>query len=438
MKPVLRLLYGYFFAVPWLRWLSLAGVATLVLSALYLLFIAQPFAVQGLAVAGLMALFFGTALMPLMVGRLARSKQAALLPWGRARILLSALLTTAIVAFPLPLLGVIALMTVAPKATLEAAFYGNGNSLAQFLTTTFFWQMYVVCAWQCTSLYIVLWFATHERGVAGMLKSLLIPVAVLFVPPRFVRIDPTISLAWPLSLLLATWFLIVAYLLWWPRIAARLTRRFGGITATTSKGGRVASEVDLILELDRPWRFALAQSVPIAVAALFIREPAAWLFYLTIFGVIAGARAGRAAMLSRTLWLRSDADRRALFDRVEKAFWTHTGYQLAALIALMVAVGTFIDLPTRFLGAGIPLILLSGTTTMYLGLAMTRGIRFGDAVSAVALMLAAMSIALLAAKESTPLAAIAGIEAALAVATLALRALAVRRWSALDWSICRR
>lgn len=438
MKAILRLVYGYFFAVPWLRWLSLAGLVTLVLSAAYLLFIAKTFAVEGLAVAGLMALFFGTSLMPLMVGRLARSKQAALMPWGRTRILLSALLTTAIVAFPLPLLSVISLVTVAPRATLESAFYGNGNSLAQFLTTTFFWQMYVVCAWFCTSLYIVLWFATNERGVAGMLKSLLILAAVLFVPPRFVRIDPTISLTWPLSLLIGTWLLVITYLLWWPRVLNRVTRRFGSRAAATTKGVRAASEVDLILELDRPWRFALAQLVPIVVAAFLIRDPAAWLFYLTIFGVIAGARAGRAAMLSRALWLRSDADRRTLFSRVEKVFWTHTGYQLAALIAFMVAVGTFIDLPPRFLAAGIPLVLLSGATTMYLGLATTRGIRFGDAVVAVALMLGVMAIALLAAGESTPPATIAGFEAALAVTTLALRALAVRRWSTLDWAICRR
>jgi hypothetical protein len=223
-----------------------------------------------------------------------------------------------------------------------------------------------------------------------------------------------------------------------------LAERFGG--ASYRGGGR---EIDFLLGTANPWPLALGQIAPILIAAYYLHgyvpvgyapgEPAPnpWLFFLTILSVVSGALTSVAAARSRALWLRAHWTREELFLRVERAFWANSCFALGVLLVALVAVGSYLEAPTRMLAFGLGLVSLGTALSTYLGLLVTTAIGWRLAVLAVATMLALMTASTYVATPSTPTTTIVALEAGLAAAALVYRQLAARRWASLDWMLCR-
>ena len=98
MKAIARLVYSFFMSTPLTRALSIGGLALCAISLLVLTSLPQSEHMLAFAWAGQMAFFLGSALMPSMVGRLSQGHASHLLPYGRVKLLVSAMVTVAIVA----------------------------------------------------------------------------------------------------------------------------------------------------------------------------------------------------------------------------------------------------------------------------------------------------------------------------------------------------
>jgi hypothetical protein len=103
----------------------------------------------------------------------------------------------------------------------------------------------------------------------------------------------------------------------------------------------------------------------------------------------------------------------------------------------MVGIGTYWNFPAAFLAAALPLLVLSTVLSTYLGLMITRGIRWLEAILGIAVMLGLMAVAVLAAFSDIDAAMVFGLEAVLAVLAVGLRFEARRRWLHIDWTMCR-
>jgi hypothetical protein len=361
-----------------------------------------------------------------------------LLPGARLKLLASALITVMLVALPTPLLFVSGLLTgMGPPSGHPTA-----AQIAQFHLGVIqtFWSTYALLIVFCAWLYVALWFITSKRNTVGFLQGLIVIAAVLIVPTRNIE-QPEALMWWDLSQCAMTLGGFSVLFLLWPRLRL-LGQRWGIGTAPgdwTAKRSRIRGrEIDLLLGTSNPWLLAFGQLVPVLLAArIGYYSAAVWLFYLTIFSTVAGAIAGRAAERSRVLWLRGDWSTVQLFSKVEQSFWRHNCCVLGILVILMVAIGSYTDLPVMLLATGLPLLILGTVLSTYLGLMITRGLRAVESVLAVVVMLALMAVAVLAARNSDQLLTVLLLEFALAVMALALRHAARSRWANIDWMQCR-
>jgi hypothetical protein len=309
-----------------------------------------------------------------------------------------------------------------------------------------FERAFVVSLLTVSLLYVVLWFTGRTGSAIGLLVGSLVAIATLVLPIGFIG-WPSRSLGpyWIACALL--WSLFAAGFLLAPRLKGALGRfkqKLTGRLAGASYNG--GGEIDFLIGTARPWALAVGQVVPIVLATYFLngfaREmapsaPSPWLFFLTILSILAGAVASVAATRSRGLWLRAHWTRAELFRRVEDAFWRHNSYSLGVLLVMLVAVGTYFYLPTGMLAFGMGLLMLGTALSTYLGLMITARIGWIDAALAVATMLALMTVALYTSAPATPIAEIVALEVALAAVALVFRHVARRRWSDLDWMLCR-
>jgi hypothetical protein len=124
-----------------------------------------------------------------------------------------------------------------------------------------------------------------------------------------------------------------------------------------------------------------------------------------------------------------------LYRHVEWSFWHHNFIVLAVLLAVMVSVGTYFELSPRLLALGVPLLVLGTTLGTYLGLMVTRGMRWPETVLGVAVMLALMAGAVL--TDRAQMTELIALLTALAVLALVFRAVARRRWGDIDWMASR-
>ncbi len=84
--------------------------------------------------------------------------------------------------------------------------------------------------------------------------------------------------------------------------------------------------------------------------------------------------------------------------------------------------------------------MLSTILSTYLGLMVTRGLRFAEGALAVVVMLALMAVAIVAARadgDTRDILIVVGIEALMAVGVIGLRSAAKARWEKIDWMLCR-
>jgi hypothetical protein len=217
-----------------------------------------------------------------------------------------------------------------------------------------------------------------------------------------------------------------------------LRHTFAEVTGSTYRGG---GEIDFLIGTARPWTLAAGQIVPIAIATYLMRvaawAPLAWVFFLTIISVTTGAVASLAATRGRALWLRTRWTRAELFRHVENAFWRYNCWTLGVLLLLLVAIGDSLGVPTRMLAFGMGLLALGTTLSTYIGLIVTARIGWRDAALAVVVILALMRTAFLATLPTIPAPTIVTYELGLTALALIVRELARRRWSRLDWMLCR-
>jgi hypothetical protein len=436
MKAVARLVYSYFMGSLATRLLTIGGLVVIVVSLYILTTQPQSGEMLALAAVGLIAFFVGSALMPVIFGRMARSHSISVLPYGRLKLLLSAFVTVIIVSIPGAILT---------PALYVAGVSGSFDDLAKYpkllaytlqLAELTFTSAMLITGW----LYLAMWFIASQRNTIGFVKGLVVIVIVMFAPARDFR-DLTVVLAWNLQQFAVIWILFGAGFLLWPRYRAAISRRnrqrfagFGSRLTRAIKG----REFDLMLGTSNPWLLIAALAVPVVIATRFIfAGPEVWLYFLTIFSTVVGAIAGEAAGRSRALWLRGGWSREALFSRVESSFWRHNCYVLGSLLLLMVGIGTYAGFPATTLAAGLPLLILGTVLSTYLGLMVTRGLRWIEGALAVIVMLMLMAVAVAIAGERVDLYIAFALEGFLAVLAFVLRAAAHRRWTRIDWTMCR-
>ena len=298
-----------------------------------------------------------------------------------------------------------------------------------------------------------MWFLTSQRNMAGLFKGLLVITLVIFAPARDIR-DLTVTLSWNLQQIAVIWIVFGAGFLLWPRFKAARARRnrerFAGFDRALA-GKTTGREFDVMLGTSNPWLLIAALVLPLIIATHFVREfPAVWLFFLTIFSVVTGALLGSGAERSRALWLRGDWSRAALFAAVERSIWRHNCHVLGALMLFTLGTGVCTFLATllktgvgcthisaTLLMTGVPLLVLGTLLSTYLGLMVTRGLRWLEIVSGAGVMLLLMVLAVLIAGERVDLVTVLAVEIGLAVLAIVLRFVARRRWTQIDWMMCR-
>ncbi|MEJ0005825.1 MAG: hypothetical protein WDM77_05420 [Steroidobacteraceae bacterium] len=439
MKAVGRLIYTYFTCTRAQRVFSLVGIIVILISFGLLIYSPVSWSIGLLGLTGVASLFIGSSMMPLMFGRMARGHMSRSLPGARGKLLAGALITVLIVASSVPVQLVFALKGLpagrhgAPPTAEQITTYHHAL-MQTFLIT--YSATILLAFW----LYVALWFITSKRNTMGYLQGLIVIALAILAPTRQI-VEPDRLVTWDVTVCLATLIAFSVLFLLWPRIAAiAVTRRLA--TAIRDRRNRPTRtqgrEIDLLLGTANPWLLAVGQLVPVLLAArIGFYSASVWLFYLTIFSTVAGAIAGQAAERSRALWLRGDWSTVALFSQVERSFRRHNNFVLGILLILMVAIGSYANLPVMLLLTGVPLLILGTILSTYLGLMITQGLRWSESLLAVGVMLALMAVAVLAARNSDDLWIVAVLESALAVMALTLRYVARNRWAHIDWMKCR-
>jgi hypothetical protein len=289
-------------------------------------------------------------------------------------------------------------------------------------------------------LYFVLWcLASLRGGAARLLAGTMIMIASMALPLYFITRASTSSVLWPAVATVIVWLAFATIFL----LAARIKRsvsalrawfgeRYLGFFGTDYRPGR---EIDLVLGTSRPWLLGLGQVLLIAIASQLVAWPPLWLFFLTLFGAISGAVTSFAATRSRALWLRGNWSRPELFNRVEAVFWRYNVHALAALLILLVVIWSYYDLSTSLLVLGLPLLVLSTTASTYLGLMMTRGLGWFEAMLGAATMALLIAASGFIVKEDIEV--VVALEMIVAILAVTFRHSARARWSGVDWMLCR-
>jgi hypothetical protein len=442
VKAVARLMLTYFTGTRLLSVVTVLGIVGIVggtYVALYVPLVAQiglpsrfslaeEMVLSLLPVAGILCFVFGAALLPSVFIRLASSHYAYVLPYGRVKLLASAFGTVTLVA--LIVSGTVSLFYEKAGFPLQRMFErGFGVSLVSY-----------------TLLYGLFWFIGRSSSI-GKIVGAAAAIATLVLPLRFmIPGTPFPTGLWVACAML--WGGLAAGVLLAPRLklvygrARRsLAARLGG--ASYRGGGR---EIDFMLGTANPWPLAIGQIVPIAIAAYYLRDyhplaaeapPNPLLFFMTILSVVSGGMTAAAATRARALWLRAHWTRAELFARAERAFWSHNCFVLGVLLVMLVAVGNWLELPTKMLAFGLGLLVLGTALSTYLGLLVTSSIGWVECVLAAATMIALMMASTYTASPTMPAATIVALQGGLAAAALAFRQLATWRWAKLDWMLCR-
>jgi hypothetical protein len=265
---------------------------------------------------------------------------------------------------------------------------------------------------------------------------MLVPLPFILMPSR------QLAVPWAASLLI--WCGFAAAFLLAPRWKGRVGKIRQAIAArVTGASYHGGSEVAFLIGTGQPWMLAAGLLVPLLLASLFLSNAMAfaaaapWLFFTTVLSVLSGAIASLAATRGRRLWLRTSWTRPELFRRIEDALWRHHSFVVGVLLVLLVVLGSQSHVPAKALTFGMGLVLLGIASSTYLGLMLTAPIRWVQAALAIATMVLLLIAANYAAKPTTSLAVVLALEGALAALVLIFRIVAQRRWTNLDWMLCR-
>ena len=429
MKAIARLMWVYLAGRPLQRWVTSAALAALVCGIAGLLFF-PPGSTAGWAIldrlhwliplAALLILFLSGSWMPVIFGRFALSHHVHLLPHGRLKLLMSATLTLVFLA------------------TLFASVVSAPLWRYPVDHVSVFSKGFIVGIIVGGFMYVSVWFASRARSGVGVLGGVMLVIVAVVVPLRFVAAPRTPVRDTAVVAAVVYGFSAALFLLA-PRVKIVISSivRFVSRPMDETRGYSKGREVDLMIGTARPWRLALGQAFPIALATFFISLENVWLFYFALCSALSGAMASVAAERSRCLWLRGPWSRAELFSRVEAGFLRQGACSVSVLLLLLAAIGIYREFPIQLLALGIPLLILGTVASTYLGLMMTRGIDWLDSAWAVGTMLVMMFAAVYADGNNTQREAVIALEAALAILALVFRAVAARRWGTLDWTMCR-
>jgi len=436
VKAVLRLVTVYFTGTRVQRWMSILTLILLALGILglrkysALLFVGPKTHISNGSIAfsalvwlvpilSVLTLFFSAALMPLVVGHLARTKHLRVLPYGRSRLLISIL----------PVLGLVAILFAGVVDTLYASLPIDQGPV--------FGRAMAIAALTFSPMYVFVWLISRAKGALGSLGGAMLIIPCLALPFHFVQI-PQPPLRLPLAIGGAIFvagagaFLLAPMWRSWMLSAAPKWRIPRPEIQSKYQPGR---ELALLVGVSRPWMLSVWLIFPVGVATLFITSANIWLCYFMLCSVICGGISSLSVSRSRTLWLRGPWSRNQLLAHVEALHWKQNAYCASVLIVLLVTIGSYLGFRTNLLAIGIPLLLAGAAVGTYLGLMMTRGIGWLDAGCAVGTMLLMLAIALYA--VDMPLTVLIGLGAAIIGLSIAFRTLAQRRWRQLDWVLCR-
>lgn len=438
MKTVGRLMLTYLTGTPISRWVSLTGVFLIAGGSACLLYLPPLQAGIGqsstfslgqeallllLPIVGILLFFFGTALMPVIVAQLANGHIIRVLPHGWLKILASAFTTLALVTLVSGLAIVVYYLNfpVSPRMIFIRA------------TSVMFFTY--------TVLYVIVYWVGKIRKTIGVLGGAMLAIATLSLPVQFIG-APTTPLRWPVLGSLLIWGTVIAGFVLRSHFragCAMLGRRAGvGTSRTqTTKPYKPGREVDMLIGVDRPWLLAVGQIAPIIIATYFISRSSLWLFYFALFSAISGATTSFAAARSRSLWLRTDWSRSDLFTQVEAVFWRNNCYAMGVLLLLFVAIGIRAQFDISPLALGLPLLALGTGASTYLGLMMTRGVGVIEGFLAITTMALLIGTAAYAPEKTANIAVVIALESTLAVLAVGFRYVAKRRWSSIDWTMCR-
>lgn len=434
MRAVARLVFSYFHSTPMTRACTYIGIALAVISLYPLTNLPQSEHMLAFAMLGQLALFLGSTWMPLIFGRLAQGQAARLLPGVRVKLLASAMLTVALVALPAGLLTPLAF------AAGVGGSFADLSKNPQLLSYTIdlAWLTYTTVCIIAGWLYVVLWFLSSERNVAGVAKGLLIILFLMVVPASEIR-ELSAASGRNVAQLAVAWTVFGVLFLSWPRLKPWIARWLPWRRSNKASSGRAAGrETDLLLGTANPWPLVAALALQVAILSrLSDAPPTIWLLMLVIFSIVTGAVAGQAAERSRALWLRGGWSRAQMFVAIEQSFWRHNSVVLGILLVLMVTIGSYAGYPLRLMAVGLPLMVVGTALTTYLGLLLTKGLRWPESVLGIAIVGGLICIPLFLVDHVANSVIIAGIELLFAGVALALREFARRRWGRIDWTQCR-
>jgi len=189
----------------------------------------------------------------------------------------------------------------------------------------------------------------------------------------------------------------------------------------------------LMLGLRSRWLLCFA----IAMSLLLIVMPSIsgrgfWFFWFTIVAFAVGGMPAYAAAKSRALWLRQPWSRAELFSQIEVFYWRYSGPSLALMLFSFVGIGVYLDFSWLIIALGVVHGASASAASIYLGLRQTAERRVSDAVLAVCTLF----IGILPGGGSD-LIAVTGMTALLVLLALRYRFTAKRRWTQLDWIVCK-
>jgi uncharacterized membrane protein (DUF441 family) len=455
MKAVARLVYLYFFGAAGLRWLSGAGLISVAVCVGLWRWRPDWLPAIIFGCVGVAAVFVGTTLMPVMIARMASGHWSATVPYLRLKLFVSALLTVLLVALPVLILayaGVGQTGTLYAKSLTPAALAAVRTQNIQLM-----WAAFLGAANLFTWLYVVGWLASSRSSLWGPSRALVVLALVLFGPVMHIAI---LNVWGPLRLCV-TWAVFAALFPAWPRwkaLGIRLSR--GLLAAIPARRGmqdvRASSSqpvrprpssiprhaTDLVLGTDSPWLMAAGLCLPmLMVVRMSTSFPGAWLYCQVLLSTSSAAIAGQAALRSRALWLAGGWSRVELFRQAERAFWRYNLIVLGVVLIVTIAVDVYVGVASRTIALGISLLSLGTALGTYLGLMVTRGMRWQETILTVGVMLALMACALIAShinfSSMADVARLIGLAVALVFAAVAFRGLSRRRWEHLDWTECR-
>jgi hypothetical protein len=435
MKTIAQLIFTYFNATIWSRCATLIGLIGITIT-IFKPPVASLVVAQLLGVGGIAAFFLGSALMPILAGGLLNTRSVAVLPFGRAKVLASAFITAALTALPLPIISVLVVTT--SRANRAAEFFAEPSTFLGIFQMPFFWRLYFLILLFCTWLYVLLWFATRHRHSAPSIRTWLVVIVLIVVPPEFVRLTPDTHWTISLAYLMASWALISSYCVFGSRLRQFNIKSLANLGTAFRWPAASSDETSLLLGTTHPWLIQFGLMTGIMIAMNVLAMPIAWISYLALCSLLTGGYSCNAAARSRALWLRQPWDRPTLFHEVEMHFWLHNSIsRLAVLLILMIGVGVYKNLPVNVITFGALILVLGTTISTYLGLTITRTLGWSESAMTIAAMALLMSAVYFVAWKDVDKNIVASLLLALVIAAAILRQVAKRRWQDLDWMQCK-